>query len=120
VEKLKARIDKILKKWVEVAGFRWWKIDIVYTFDRSDSSRNVLGTTDTLWAYRSATIEFFLAAIFEQKYTDEQLEDFIVHELSHILVASLVSDESDRDKMEYATECVARALLFTKRHKWKT
>lgn len=115
MKQLQKRIKKIAEEWIDFAGFRWWQIDLVYIYDRHETVRDVQADCKTMWAYRRARIQFFLAALMESDYSDEELEDIIVHELSHILVASLVYDDTDIDKMECAVENVARALLFTKR-----
>jgi Zn-dependent peptidase ImmA (M78 family) len=109
-EAQKKRVDKYLKKWRE-AGFGWWKIDV--TWSRGDHEDEAPATCYCQWEYRQAEITFYLPAI--AKLTDEEVEGVVVHELSHLLVASVENydDDNTRQKTEYAVSCVATALLWT-------
>lgn len=108
----KARILKYLKKW-HGAGFGWFTVD--YTWHRhlkDGETITAMADTSTDWEYRRAYINWYLPMF--QGVPDERCESTVVHELSHILVASTsnFSTDEDRQMTEYATSLVASALIW--------
>lgn len=113
----KARIKRYLDKWFKAAGFSWWRVNITYHREvKDDAEYSAVADTTTHWEYRQAYINFYVPQ-FEGK-TDEEVERVVVHELSHILIASTsnFSTDEDRQMTEYATECVTQALLYSHSH----
>lgn len=115
-EKQIARIKRYIDKWMP-AGFGWWKIDIQY--DRSageqshEDQRSSAGQCSERWEYRMAQITFFLKTV--ETMDDEELEEVVVHELSHLLLGPVrdYSTEANRQMTEFAVTSVARALIST-------
>ena len=115
--KQKKRIRQLIAKW-HGTGFGWWRID--YEYDRevkeSDNEviRNCVADCSTSWEYRTALITFYMPVVARQ--SDEELENQFVHEHAHILIGAIqdFSNENARQMTEYATECVARALVWAR------
>lgn len=113
----KARVNKYLEKW-RPAGFGWWRVDLEWdrgSHDDCDTQRR-LASCKINWEYRAATISFVLPALVS--LNEEELEETVVHELAHLLIASIqdYSDSNTRQLTEYAVTCVTRALLWTNQH----
>ncbi len=105
----KEKIQKYLDKWMGPGGFNWWRIEIEWV---RESQASAAADTVVHWQYRQVYIKFYLP-IFEDM-PEDRIEQIVVHELSHILIGSVhnFSSEDSTEITEYATENVARALLF--------
>lgn len=120
--KQKKRVGKYLTKWQDCMGLKWWNIQIVW--DRSYSSSENPGaaaeTNMNGWKYRQAGITFYLPKIAEEPDADE-IEKLVVHELCHVLLGPISTNMEDlngsyqRQLMEFNTDLVADALLWTRR-----
>lgn len=110
-EKQKARVKKVLNRWLTV-GFNWWNIELEWNREKDEDSPSQAAQTHTMWQYRDVNIIWNLPVIKNQ--TDEELETIVVHELSHILIASIqdFSNDDKREMTEFATTNVARALQW--------
>jgi hypothetical protein len=107
-EKVTKRIDEVVSLWRVPLGLSSYRINI--TYDRSYSENTEEAAKISVnWEYMQANLHFFLPIMDDQD--DEQLECIIVHELAHILVAPIASEDTDRKQYEFATEQVSRALL---------
>lgn len=113
----KARIIKFLKKWRAV-GFGWFQIDCTWHRESHDHEiTTALADTSTHWQYRKAYMNWYLPMFVG--LNDEEAEKTVVHELSHILIASTsdFSDDEHREMTEYATSLVASALIWASKMK---
>lgn len=109
----KARLKKAIDKWFDIFGLGWYTIDMAYARERDETVSTTAGKVTTHWQYRSAKITWFLPAIAD--CDDDYLEGIVTHEFSHILVAPLCLVDSEEDlptQHEFATESVARALIW--------
>ncbi len=107
------RVRKIAKKWITPLGLRWWNtITWVYhdgddgTWRTTDHSVAVMRTV-VRWEYLWATIECNLTACADR--TDEQLEDDILHELAHVLLAEV---RDCRGLKHHERTCTRLAQVF--------
>ena len=114
-EEQKQRVENVLEKFIKPLGFAWWDVGVVFerqpSLDDTDN-KEVQGTCQSFWQYRSATLTFYLASL--SGVNDRDLEDMVIHELCHILVAPVedYSSPDKQDKTELATTNVAFALRF--------
>lgn len=79
----------------------------------AEDDPDTVATTFTRWHYRHAVIRWYLPAC--RVLTLRDLEDAVVHEYAHVLLAAIgdrLTDGSDEHN-EHATESVSRALLCT-------
>lgn len=116
-EKQKARVQRYIDKWMP-AGFGWWRLDIQWERGSASGFEGYTENPNIIehWQYRAATITFNLGAT--KDLTEERLEETVVHELSHLLVGSILdySTEAQCQMTEFAVTSVARALLWTHKH----
>ena len=90
-------------------------VEVNLTWDRAPHPEGFAATTEmSRWMYHSYDIIFYLPALLEMD--DEHLENVVIHELTHCLLAPLscnvkYDDEGHmRNTMEWNTELVARAV----------
>lgn len=113
--KQKKRIEKLTEKWHDPMGLSWFHIDTVWDRARDDDVPATAAKTSTSWQYRNATITWFLPACADND--DDFMENIVVHEFVHILVAPMVVVNKEEDlpiQHEYATECIARAIQWVR------
>ena len=96
VEPLKQRIMALFALWQPRLGLSHW--DIIYTWKREKkaSDEGTIMTVITSWEYQKADVWLYLPTCAEQEEAD-QLEDAVVHELCHILVAMMSVGERAED-----------------------
>lgn len=111
-KKEKARIKKVIDKFFKPLGFGWWVVDIEWDRERNEDSPSQTARTASNWQYRTARITFVVPVCAEQ--TDEELENIILHELSHILAAPIQDfrDDQSREITEYTVTNIAHALAY--------
>jgi hypothetical protein len=107
----RSRIMDISHRWEELLDLPG--IDVRHKFldTVNDDDMETAADTETKWQYRWATIRWYVPACSSQ--TDDQLEEAVVHEYAHVLMAALngrIKAGSD-DHVEHATQSIARALL---------
>lgn len=113
--KQKARCKKFIDKWFDTMGLGWFKVDMTWNRARDEDVPSTAAKTITHWQYRTANIEWFVPALEDND--DDFLEGIVVHEFTHILIAPLMLADSTEDlklQHEYATECIARAIVWAR------
>jgi predicted SprT family Zn-dependent metalloprotease len=112
--KAKKRVLQVVGEWVPIMGLEWYTINHQFNEATDSSDEQTQATTNTTWYYREATMTWHLPklALLE----DDELENVVVHELVHILLDP-IHPEGDgiNHHLEYATECLARALLAARK-----
>lgn len=110
----KKRVKKVIDKWFKTMGMNWWRIDMYWERDYDAADDRTAARTSWSWQYRSAVITWFLPVI--QNFNDEELENAVVHEFSHILIGAVSQDvlEDKRQLVEYSTENVTRAIIWAR------
>ena len=106
---LKQRILALFALWQPRLGLSHW--DIIYTWRREKKSpeEGTIMSVFSTWEYQKADVWFYLPTCAEQ--TEQQLENAVVHELCHMLVAMMSDGESEdenpldalKDKLEELT-----------------
>lgn len=114
---LKKKVDIILNDWRPVLGLSNHRFNIKYLREYN-KERYTVAQCFPLWQYKSHTIEIFMPAIKDCQ-DDSELEEDILHELCHILIAAATTNdvpynEFERQMKEYATQNVAHALIWAK------
>lgn len=108
---IQERIAEIAARWERMIDLPGIDITHVYVNSTNDDDVDTAATTSTAWIYRQAEIKWYLTACAGMD--DEGLELVVIHELVHVLLATLkdrLKAGSD-EHCEHATENVARALL---------
>jgi hypothetical protein len=115
----KKRIAKYLDKWHKTLGMGWWEVQIVNDRYYCQVDDHIKAETIADWGYKTAVITFYMPLTI--KLSDQELEETIVHEYSHILTNPFyksLPDEKDQNLVaicEYGTEMVKNALLWTRK-----
>ena len=109
MESLKSEILGLSDEWARVMQLSHYTS--VHTFeDLHPEEPEPYAETSVLWQYRHADITWYVDRIANDI---NLLENIVVHELTHLTLASLVEHVSDRylEQSEFAVESVARALI---------
>lgn len=114
---LKFKVEKIANEWREIIGLHDHRIR--YKFIRVKHSDNyTVAQAFPLWQYKHHTVEFYIPTVAECD-SDEELQEDILHELVHILVAPVAGNDApqvaaERERAEYAVQCITYALIWAR------
>lgn len=115
--RIKKRLQALIKKWYSPAGFGWWRTDFVYSRERKPNDDEVAAETIASYRYSHATITFYLPCLVDMK--DEELEHTFVHELCH-LTASTYPNFQDNDdataRFERTVDDFAKHIIWASEH----
>lgn len=106
----KKRVELYLSKWSYL--FQDWYFH--HTWEReyeSGSGYSSVATTMAKWEYRRGYFTWYLPMLLDK--SDSYVEGIVVHELAHILISATqnMRTKADTQMTEYATTCVADALM---------
>lgn len=111
-EAQKARVQRLIAKWVRPIGLGWWQINMEWTRahgERRDDDFEVKFVCRADWRYALANITVYLPGI--AGVTDDDLERMFVHELMHVFLCEMrVTDEDGARKQRDHEERVATML----------
>lgn len=100
-------------------GLGWIKIDVWYMRAEREKYPSTGATTRMdRWPYHEFEITWYMPPLSDLK--DDELEEVVVHELCHILLAPLSiikeSDAADKeaDIMEWTTTLVQKAMMWVR------
>jgi hypothetical protein len=127
----KARICKLIGKWVGPLGLKWWSLNFTYSREPLESGKGesyaCLGTCTADWEYLTAQITFNLPAL--SKKSDADLEECFVHELCHVFVNEMrmwgekeMPTEKHDEAMHHEERTVtqlANAFLWLRKHAYE-
>lgn len=107
----KKRVQKYIDRWFIPMGLGWFKVDMVWDRATKEDAPSVAAEVYTQWQYRQASVHWYLPNLATVK--DDELDDIVVHEFTHILINPLTLIDKSEDlpmQHEYATETIARAI----------
>lgn len=114
---LNKKINGLVNTWIEPMGIGHWRS--VVAVNRESTGREDIGPNfvevahiDVQWPYMRFMITVNGPHAFEM--SDRELEQAIVHELSHVLTAELVTEDTPDSARERVTQMVAFALCWTR------
>jgi hypothetical protein len=121
----KARIRKLIKKWVKPLGLGWWRVTFDYHREQPPSNtdyapKSVNGTWVSAMTtmadpyYLTATIDCYLNVLKDCK--DDDLEEYFVHELMHVLLSPMHHKKKAAEEELVATK-LAQAVIWTNKKK---
>ena len=118
-------LGELLEKWAPRFGLQDWVIRIeLNRFDRMNDG-NALATVNFNHIKKSASIRVLDPRDWPEDVQVRQfdLEEYVVHELTHILVGPMEVKELPTDVLEQSVEDLVRVILRTDRSKtrgrWK-
>ena len=117
-KKIRKKIRQYIDKWATPLGLGWWKVDVYYHYSKKAIRRYLkapkgstcLGRAYADWRYSEASVHFNAAAMAYR--TDEENENTVIHELTHILVQEM--REGDIDHEERVVTQLAKAFRWTR------
>lgn len=105
-------ILKYLKKWIPILRLQEWKINVRFLGHGFPHGSGVaVGACAAVhvdWAYLTASIDFDMLQMCEG---EEHIEEDVVHELMHIVVAELQPGDDFNPAEERVVTRLARALV---------
>lgn len=104
------QIEGMRKDWQDVMGLGWIDIDHKYLEVYNEDDHQTIADTEALWQYRIATVRWYLPSVVRLDYED--IEDALVHEYTHILIAPIESKlpEKHIDLCEFTVEGIVKAI----------
>lgn len=115
-DELKKQIKSLVTDWRNRLRLDGYTITISFSRDfcREVPERGAI--TNVFWAYQDAEITFYLSLLKDSYKT---LEEIVVHELVHILLAPISSnlEPGFEQQHEFTCENIARILLRLKKEK---
>lgn len=109
-ENAKKRFEKYAEKWHPLMQMGWYDIRYEYHRDFFPDDVDTVAITNSSWIYRRAKIDVSMRKIHE--LDDAQVEDVVVHEFAHIVLAPVTQDQPEEwhEQVEYTTQTIA--VLF--------
>ena len=115
--KQQKRVMGLVRRWKPILGLASWSIQVTFSEEESDCSncRKTDGHTEwhtimqnaTDWAYMNTALVVFLPAIRDMSM--EKLEEVVIHELCHTVVAEM---RPDVDPQDYDTKHEERVVTM--------
>lgn len=113
-EKLKAKTNKFLDKWLTMLGLRGWDINFYWNRelgDKIDDNFSIEAATATQYPYKTANVNFFLPSL--QGKSNKDIENIVLHELIHILTDEMKDHDKDHNHCERVVTDLTNAFLWT-------
>lgn len=112
-ERILAHVDT----WIPRLGLDGWELEVVFLdswegTDECEDDFRCTATCESRWNYLQAKIKFYNPSLL--RHSDRVLEETVVHELCHVLLAaeqSCIRKDPDMEKLELSTETAARAFM---------
>ncbi len=117
-ESEKQRVSEVFSRWAKILALESWELTIEYCRSELPKPPGMADSTtpamsvNASWAYLQAYITVALP-IIKEHYSNEELEEAIVHELTHALVDELAECNA-KDKLQHEERVVtllARSLV---------
>lgn len=115
----RARIQVYFDKWITWLGLRWWDLEIHYydkrkTFRKGTDARShqTAMTIHARWEYGMASIAVNVPVLAD--LSDRELEEAVVHELTHALINEMREDDPDRKHEERVVTTLTNAFMWTR------
>lgn len=124
-EILKNRVQDCQEKWKTILPLGTWTITPYYWRDKWDTDHHgydCIAYTAPHWEYLFAEVNWNMSKLFDLDPDDEQLDSYVVHEYTHLLIDELVDYATERDKVanigqvERITSTLTLGFLWARSH----
>lgn len=114
LEITRKKLKKYFDKWFERLLLHSWYIDIHWEYEPNRQESRMRGQMPVQWEYLRADFYIYLPLLWGMR--EVELEEFIVHELMHIMVNEMRDDSPDNcDHEERVVTSLARAFMNTRK-----
>lgn len=97
---MRRKLTTYTRRWQKLLGLGDWTVRIVFS-DKRDKHPDTMATSASYWEYRDGTIHYYLPSI--EGSTDFELERIAVHELLHMVVGEMRTDEKAQHEERVVT-----------------
>lgn len=113
MERYQSRVERTVKRWQTVMDLGFVSI---YNYFSDEESKNIAEVM-TNWEYREAGIVWYNQHI--RKLAQEQLDEVVVHELGHIIVAPMSDHLPNKHHKleEFVVESITKAIIGVRNSK---
>lgn len=110
-EETKQRLERYLKKWHPLLQMGFFQLKYQYIRGLCTDDSQTCAVTNTHWVYRRAHITWFIEKL--ASLSDAELEDIVVHEFCHVLLAPVTQDQPEEwhEQVEFTTQTMAMLLI---------
>lgn len=114
-EALRKKCKNIFDKWQDILGLQGHRFKVKYLREYHQE-RFTVATCRPLWQYKTHAIDFYLPSVNELE-DDDELEEDILHELVHVLLAPSTGndpakDEAQLEQNEFTTQSITYGLIW--------
>lgn len=110
---LKKKIEKLVIRWRDRLGLNSYRLHQEWRRNEPTEDQNTGAMTKMRWEYLEADFIWYMPNLVS--LTDNELEEVVVHEFCHILLAPLMHEDTEHGRMVYerVTTTVQRAITYT-------
>lgn len=110
---LKKKITRLASLWRERLGLNTYRLHHSWDRTTKEKADNCGAEVKMRWEYLEADFTWYMPAL--KDLNDDELEECIVHEFCHVLIAPLMYDDSEHGRLVYerVTSTVQRAIGWT-------
>ncbi len=111
----KKRFMALVAKWRDTLGLAGDRLRFTWFRVPDETSPGAVASVNASWQYRNHNMNVYLTEVLA--LPDDELEDAVIHELSHLLIHPATGNvpgksDAEIEKMEYATTSVAYAIKW--------
>jgi hypothetical protein len=111
-DEVECRIRAWAAKWANLLGLGHYCIQLWFSHEGVDG---ITATTSTRWEYLTAKITFNLPQCMQFADNDAVLENVVIHELLHVVVAEISQTQGRNPGVEHEERVVSHLALAFQR-----
>jgi hypothetical protein len=106
------KIEGYLKYWLDKMSFTEWTYNIDYEALQNEDNSSINAAIVPQWEYQHFNLKFYLPNLVN--HGDKELENTVIHELSHALVNQMERPSTRRVDVETVVTNLSRILFKVK------
>lgn len=109
---------RFVSKWEPMLDLPGITVEHRFVEVNHDDDASTIADTEGYWHYRQFRVCWYLPRC--TSLDDDELEEAVVHEYVHVMdnsLESMMPENADAERMEYATQNIAHALVKVHRSK---
>lgn len=111
-KQLQRKIVKLSREWRDKLGLSSYRLHHTWNRETKDKVDNCGAEVSMRWEYLEADFTWYMPAL--QELNDDELEETVIHEFCHILIAPLMHEDTEHGRAIYerVTTTVQRAISY--------